>query len=126
MLHRITGVDVHNKNLAAVITDRGGRGEYEVDRRLAEWLVTREVEEVVTASTTQYWRPVWETLKSTERRAPCARGRWRYIGHAASGAGAIESRSAWAKAGFPGRRTAGEASGSKSSNSDEIRLGAWW
>ncbi len=32
-------------------------------RALAEWLVEREVEEVVMESTAQYWRPVWETLE---------------------------------------------------------------
>jgi transposase len=32
-------------------------------RPLAEWLVQREVEEVVMESTAQYWRPVWEALE---------------------------------------------------------------
>jgi transposase len=32
-------------------------------RALAEWLVEREVEEVVMESTAQYWRPVWEALE---------------------------------------------------------------
>jgi hypothetical protein len=32
-------------------------------RTLADWLVQREVEEVVMESTAQYWRPVWEALE---------------------------------------------------------------
>ena len=32
-------------------------------RALADWPVEREVEEVVTESTAQYWRPVWEALE---------------------------------------------------------------
>ena len=32
-------------------------------RRLADWLVEHEVEEVVMESTAQYWRPVWEALE---------------------------------------------------------------
>jgi hypothetical protein len=32
-------------------------------RRLADWLVAHEVEEVVMESTAQYWRPVWEALE---------------------------------------------------------------
>jgi transposase len=74
MPYRIAGVDVHKKMLAVVITDVAVEGEYEFDRRqvgtspselrgLAEWLVTREVEEVVMESTAQYWRPVWDALE---------------------------------------------------------------
>jgi transposase len=32
-------------------------------RALADWLVEREVDEVVMESTAQYWRPVWEALE---------------------------------------------------------------
>jgi hypothetical protein len=32
-------------------------------RALADWLVEREVEEIVMESTAQYWRPVWEALE---------------------------------------------------------------
>ena len=32
-------------------------------RALAEWLVERDVDEVVMESTAQYWRPVWEALE---------------------------------------------------------------
>ena len=31
-------------------------------RALAEWLVEREVEEVVMESIAHYWRPVWQAL----------------------------------------------------------------
>ena len=74
MPYRIAGIDVHKKMLAVVIADVATEGEYRFERRrvgtsprelrgLAEWLVAREVEEVVMESTAQYWRPVWETLE---------------------------------------------------------------
>jgi hypothetical protein len=74
MPYRIAGVDVHKKMLAVAIADVAVEGEYAFERRrvgtspsylrgLAEWLVTREVEQVVMESTAQYWRPVWETLE---------------------------------------------------------------
>ena len=34
-----------------------------VTRALADWLVERDVDEVVMESTAQYWRPVWEALE---------------------------------------------------------------
>src|SRR5262245_26052653 len=74
MPYRIAGVDVHKKMLAVVIADVEVEGDWRFERRpfgtspsqlrvLAEWLVEREVEEVVMESTAQYWRPVWETLE---------------------------------------------------------------
>jgi hypothetical protein len=36
-------------------------------RALADWLVEREVEEVVMESTAQHWRPVWEALEQCWR-----------------------------------------------------------
>jgi transposase len=74
MTYRIAGVDVHKKMLAVVIADVAVDGEYQFERRqvgtspahlraMADWLVQREVEEVVMESTAQYWRPVWETLE---------------------------------------------------------------
>ena len=48
-------------------------------RALAEWLVEREVEEVVMESTAQYWRPVWETLERY----------WQPIRRTREGAGAM-------------------------------------
>src|SRR5262245_28201653 len=74
MPYRIAGVDVHKKMLAVVVADVEVEGDWRFERRpfgtspsqlrvLAEWLVEREVEEVVMESTAQYWRPVWETLE---------------------------------------------------------------
>ena len=74
MPYRIAGIDVHKRMLAVVIADVEVDGEYEFQRRqvgtspgalrrLAEWLATEEVEEVVMESTAQYWRPVWEALE---------------------------------------------------------------
>lgn len=76
MPYRIAGIDVHKKMLAVVIADVAVEGEYEFERqrvgaspgelrKLAEWLVEREVEEVVMESTAQYWRPVWSALEET-------------------------------------------------------------
>jgi transposase len=69
MPYRIAGIDVHKRMLAVVIADVAVEGEYKFEhqqvstspgelRRLAEWLVQQEVEEVVMESTAQYWRPV--------------------------------------------------------------------
>ncbi len=60
--------------LAVAIADVEVEGAWRFERRqigtspsqlraLAEWLVEREVEEVVMESTAQYWRPVWEALE---------------------------------------------------------------
>jgi transposase len=72
--YRIAAVDVHKKMLAVVVTDVAGEGEYQFERRkfgttpgelhvLAQWLVQREIEEVVMESTAQYWKPVWGMLE---------------------------------------------------------------
>ena len=69
MPYHIAGIDVHKKMLAVVVADVEGDGDFHVERqkvgttpadlrRLADWLVEREVEEVVMESTAQYWRPV--------------------------------------------------------------------
>ena len=74
MPYRIAGIDVHKKMLAVVVADVEVDGEFDFDRqkagttptdlrRLADWLVEHEVEEVVMESTAQYWRPVWEALE---------------------------------------------------------------
>src|SRR6266542_6836613 len=74
MPYRIAGIDVHKKMLAVVVADVEVEGDYQFARQkvgtspaqlrtLADWLVEREVEEVVMESTAQYWRPVWETLE---------------------------------------------------------------
>jgi transposase len=64
--------------LAVVIADVSVEGEYQFQRRkvgtspselrrLADWLVAEQVEEVVMESTAQYWRPVWATLEQRWR-----------------------------------------------------------
>jgi transposase len=74
MPYRIAGIDVHKKMLAVVVGDVEVEGDFQFDRQkigtspadlraLADWLVEREVEEVVMESTAQYWRPVWEALE---------------------------------------------------------------
>ena len=74
MAYRIGGVDVHKRMLAVVVADVTVEGDWPFERRqfgttprelrrLAEWLIEREVEEVVMESTAQYWRPVWEALE---------------------------------------------------------------
>jgi transposase len=74
MPYYIAGIDVHKKMLAVAVADVEVEGDYHFERlkvgtspmqlrALAEWLVEREVEEVVMESTAQYWRPVWEALE---------------------------------------------------------------
>src|SRR5262245_42156085 len=74
MPYRIAGIDVHKKMLAVVVADVEVEGDWRFERRqvgtsprqlrvLAEWLVEREVEEVVMESTAQYWRPVWDAME---------------------------------------------------------------
>ena len=74
MPYRIAGIDVHKKMLAVVVADVEVEDDYHFERlkvgtspaqlrALADWLVEREVEEVVMESTAQYWRPVWEALE---------------------------------------------------------------
>jgi transposase len=74
MSYRISGIDVHKKVLAVVVSDVEVDGEYQFERRmfgsnpdqlrsLAAWLLEQEAEEVVMESTAQYWRPVWEALE---------------------------------------------------------------
>ena len=74
MAYRIAGIDVHKKMLAVVVADVEVEGEYEFAgqrfgshpeelRRLSAWLSQQGVEEVVMASTAQYWQPVWGALE---------------------------------------------------------------
>ena len=81
MPYRIAGVDVHKKMLAVVIADVGGEGEYEIERRrvgtnpselrrLAEWLVTQEVEEVVMESTAHIGARCGRRCKGSGARTP--------------------------------------------------------
>ena len=89
MPYRIAGIDVHKKMLAVVVADVEIDGDFHFERqkvgttpadlrRLADWLVAHEVEEVVMESTAQYWRPVWEALEQHWRpdaaRATVRRG----------------------------------------------------
>src|SRR5918995_2066722 len=72
MPYRIAEIDVHKKMLAVVVADVEGDVQFDRQkigtspadlRALADWLVAREVEEVVMESTAQYWRPVWDALE---------------------------------------------------------------
>jgi len=74
MCYRISGIDVHKRVLAVVVSDVEVDGEYQFERRmfgsnpeqlrlLAACLLEQQVEEVVMESTAQYWRPVWEALE---------------------------------------------------------------
>ena len=80
MPYVIAGIDVHKKMSAVVVADVEVDEEYRFERlkvgtrpadlrALADWLVAREVEEVVMESTAQYWRPVWEALEQFWRPA---------------------------------------------------------
>ena len=132
MACRIAGIDVH-KMLAVVIADVAVDGECGFVRRrvgtsprelqeLAAWLVAENVEEAVMESTAQYWRPVWRRWSATgSRRVEPARVPARCRG-VAPGAGAVESRRARAQAGFPRRRTLGEAAGRPGTDA-EFRAG---
>jgi transposase len=84
MPYRIAGIDVHKRVLAVAVAEVEAEGDYCFERckvgtsaaqlrALAEWLVQRDVEEVVMESTAQYWRPVWEALEQYWR--PLRRGR---------------------------------------------------
>jgi transposase len=85
MPYRIAGVDVHKKMLAVSVADVAVEGEWHFERRqfgtspsemrrMAEWFVEREVEEVVMESTAQYWRPVWDALERHWQPTRCTRG----------------------------------------------------
>ena len=74
MPYYIAGIDVHKKMLAGAVADVAVEGDFHFERlkvgtspvqlrALADWLVEREVDEVVMESTAQYWRPVWEALE---------------------------------------------------------------
>ena len=51
-----------SRSMASTTLPQGGTSPAELCA-LADWLVEREVEEVVMESTAQYWRPVWEALQ---------------------------------------------------------------
>jgi transposase len=88
MPYRIGGIDVHKKKLAVVVADVEVEEEYQFERRwygsnpeqlqlLSEWLMERQVEEVVMESTSQYWKPVWGVLEQD----------WKVMGQSREGAG---------------------------------------
>ena len=90
MPYQIAGIDVHKKMLAVVVADVEVEDDYHFERlkvgtspaqlrALADWLVEREVEEVVMESTAQYWRPVWEALEQY----------WRPVRRMRAGAGPV-------------------------------------
>ncbi len=124
MPYRIAGIDVHKKMLAMVVADVEVEGDFQFDRQkietspadlraLADWLVEREVEEVVMESTAQYWRPVWEALERHWRPKRRTReGRDPTIGDAPPHTSAVESRRWRPQEGLSGRGASGEASGS--------------
>jgi transposase len=122
MPYQIAGIDVHKKMLAVVVADVEVEGDYHFERlkvgtspaqlrALADWLVEREVEEVVMESTAQYWRPVWEALEYLEAGAPDARWSEPRVRDASPCASPIQSWRRRAPTGFSGCRTIGEASG---------------
>jgi len=74
MPYRMAGIDVDKKRLAVVVADVEVEDEYQFERRwygsnpeqlrvLSEWLIERQVEEVVMESTAQYWKPVWGAVE---------------------------------------------------------------
>ena len=98
MSYRIAGIDVHKKMLAVAVADVEVDGDFQFERqkvgttpidlrRLADWLVEHEVDEVVMESTAQYWRPVWEALEQ----------HWRPQRRARDSAPRLAARSIWPK-----------------------------
>src|SRR5438067_8552171 len=110
MPYRIAGIDVHKKKLAVVVADVEVEDEYQFERRwygsnpeqlrvLSEWLIERQVEEVVMESTAQYWKPFGEQW--TDIGSRCVR-----VGRARAG---CREHCIWRKpcpiAGSAGRKT---------------------
>jgi hypothetical protein len=71
---KAAGIDVHKSMLAVVVTEVGGEGEPDFERRKfgtvasqlrepADWLAAAGVREVVMESTAQYGKPVWHQLE---------------------------------------------------------------
>lgn len=95
MPYRIAGIDVHKKMFAVVVADVEVDGEFDFERqkagttptdlrRLADWLVEHEVEEVIERFSTlahprsgvdrQHFRPVRQSFaRSRSRRTLCSR-----------------------------------------------------
>jgi transposase len=109
MAYRIAGIDVHKKMVAVAIADVEVVGAWRFDHRqigtsptqlraLAEWLVERDVDEVVMESTAQYWRPVWEALEREWQP------RMRHQAGAGARAGALHLAQAQSNEGPRGRK----------------------
>ena len=109
MPYLIAGIDVHKKMLAVAVADVEVDGDFHFERqkvgttpidlrRLADWLVEHEVEEVVMESTAQYWRPVWEALEQHWRPRRRARNGARRL------AGTLHLAQAQSNRGPGGRR----------------------
>ena len=123
MPYKIAGIDVHKKMLAVVVADVEVEDDYHFERlkvgtspaqlrALADWLVAREVDEVVMESTAQYWRPVWEALEQSWRPVRRTRaGASPVSGTPSPCASAIRSWRRRTQTEFSGCRTIGEAPG---------------
>jgi hypothetical protein len=117
-MYRIAGIDVHKKLLVVVVAELRADGVVILERRkflatpeqmrkLAEFLIEWEVEEVVMESTAQYWQPVWGMLEEvwqpqrrqrTERAQRLASCTWRRHNRTRQGAVArtiMRMPSAW-------------------------------
>src|SRR5258705_7106618 len=102
MSYRIAGIDVHKKMLAVAVADVEVDGDFRFERqkvgttpidlrRLADWLLEREVDEVVMESTAQYWRGVGRPGTTLATPSPGSRQRPPAPGDAPSCPSAIES-----------------------------------
>jgi len=123
MPYRIAGMDVHKKRLAVVVSDVGGDGEYEFERRLfgsrpeelrspSAWLLEQEVEEAVMESTAQYWKPVWGAQERFWKPMSQKReGAGLMSGAHASGRGSIKPRTSGTQEELPRCRKVSEAAG---------------
>jgi transposase len=97
MAYRVAGIDVHKKMLAVVVADveteeyRFERRRYGSNpgdlRRMSEWLVEQQVEEVVMESTAQYWQPVWGALERYWKPGACAKSAALHLAQAQSNRG---------------------------------------
>src|SRR5438270_30408 len=106
MPYRIAGIDVHKKKLAVVVADVEVEDEYQFERRwygsnpeqlrvLSEWLIERQVEEVVMESTAQYWKPcLGSSGPILEADVSESGGCGPDVGNTASGASLVQSRAA--------------------------------
>ena len=110
---RIAGIDVHKKMLAVAVADVAVDGDFHFERqktgttpidlrRLADWLVEHEVEEIVMESTARYLATsVGGPGTALATSTPCARRSAAPRGYAASRPGAIESRARRPQEDFP-------------------------